>query len=878
MRLIRAAWYHLRALVRRTRADAELDLELRDHIERQTKANMGRGLSEAEARRQALLDFGGVERFREETRDTRAFQWIDTALQDARYALRGLRRAPSFAIVAVATLGLGIGATTAVFTVVDRVLLRPLPFRQSNQLYALSYLPADLPFVIAPGLLDLFYLSYHDRQRSFEHVAAYRRSEFTLSGNGEATRISGAFVAADFWPLLGISPARGRAFLAEEDRPGAPHVVVISDKLWRDRFSADDRIVGRVLALDGDSYVVIGVAPPGFSFPGSADLWAPLAIRLQANNSSFLTVLARLRDSVTSVQARAELDALGKAIPRDRRDPGRPKTASVVPLKRLITGEAERSLYLFAGAVALVLLIAGVNVANLLLMRASARRHEIALRVSLGASRGRLVRQLLTESVLVAGLGGIAGTALAFLGVRALLATAPAGSIPRIDEVHVDARVLAFGILASLACGVVFGLVPALDGARTDQRAALSQNLRTLSSPHGGLRSRFVMGEIALAFVLLTAAGLMIRSFARMRGVDTGYDASGVVTMSVELPATGYPDATRIRQFHTAVIDRLAALSGVRSVGAVSFRPMGAIGIMGDFAVEDGAPLPQGYTVAKPTASPGYFRAMGIRLVRGRDFSTHDDASAPGVVVVSESVARLVWPNQDAIGKRISMKDHPGPGDWLTVIGVVRDIVQDRELKAQPTIYLPYLQTDPVFFIRRMTYVVRTTPGASNVVSAMRAALRDVDAAIPAQALQTMDASMLDLIAEPLFQMRLLTTFSMLALLLAVIGTYGVLAYDVAERTREIGIRIALGAGARDVRRMIVGRTLWFAVVGIALGSASALLGTRLLARFLFSVTPTDPPTFAGTAVVLMVAALAAGGVPALRATRVDPILALRQE
>jgi len=878
MRLIRAAWYHLRALVRRTRADAELDLELREHIERQTKANIARGLSAADARREALVAFGGVERFREETRDTRALEWIDTALQDVRYALRGLRRAPSFAVVAVATLGLGIGATTAVFTVVDRVLLRPLPFRQSNQLYALSYLPADLPFVVAPGLLDRFYLSYHDRQRSFEHVAAYRRTEFTLSGNGEAARISGAFVAADFWPVLGITPTRGRPFLAEEDRPGAPHVVVMSDKLWRDRFAADEHIVGRGLTLDGDSYVVIGVAPPGFSFPTSADLWAPLAIKLQANNSIFLTVLARLRDSVTSVQARAELDALGKAMPREPRDPGRPKTASVVPLKQLVTGDAERSLFLFAGAVALVLVIAGVNVANLLLMRATARRHEIGLRVSLGATRSRVVRQLLTESILIAGLGGIVGTALAFVGVRALLATAPAGSIPRVDEVHVDVRVLAFGILGSLACGVIFGLVPALDGARTDQRAVLSNSRRTLSSPHGGLRSRFVMGEIALAFVLLTAAGLMIRSFARMRGIDTGYDASGVVTMAVELPPTGYPDAPRIRQFHTAVLERLATVPGVLSVGAVSFRPMGGIGIMGDFAVEHGAALPQGYTVAKPTASPGYFRAMGIRLVRGRDFSPHDDASAPGVCVISESVARLVWPNQDAIGRRISMKDHPGPGDWLTVVGVVRDIVQDRELKSQPTVYLPYLQTDPLFFIRRMTYVVRTTPRASNVAPAMRAALRDVDATIPAQTLQTMDASMLDLIAEPLFQTRLLTTFSLLALLLAAIGTYGVLAYDVAERTREIGIRIALGAGARDVRRLIVGRTLWFAVVGIALGSAGALLGTRLLARFLFSVTPTDPPTFAGTAVVLMVAALAAGAVPTLRATRVDPILALRQE
>ena len=388
------------------------------------------------------------------------------------------------------------------------------------------------------------------------------------------------------------------------------------------------------------------------------------------------------------------------------------------------------------------------------------------------------------------------------------------------------------------------------------------------------------MGEIALAFVLLTSAGLMIRSFARMRAVDTGYDASGVVTMSVDLPVRSYPDATRIRQFHAAVLERLAKLPGTRAAGAVSYRPMGAMGIMGDFAVDKGASLPQGFTVAKPTVGPGYFGAMGIRLVRGRDLTARDDNTAPGVVIVSESVARLVWPNQDAVGKRISMADHPGPDDWLTVIGVAHDVVQNRALKPQPTVYLPYLQTDPVFFINHMTYVVRTASagGATSVAPAMRAALRDVDATIPVQALQTMDASMLDVVAEPLFQTRLLATFSLLALLLAAIGTYGVLAYDVAERTREIGIRIALGAGTRDVRRLVIGRTLVFATVGIVFGAIGALASTRLLTRFLFAVTPTDPATFAGTAIVLVGAALGAGLVPAFRATRVDPILALRQE
>jgi putative ABC transport system permease protein len=388
----------------------------------------------------------------------------------------------------------------------------------------------------------------------------------------------------------------------------------------------------------------------------------------------------------------------------------------------------------------------------------------------------------------------------------------------------------------------------------------------------------FVTAQIALALVLLTAAGLMIKSFRRMRSVDTGYDAAGVVTMTVDLPHVSYPDAARVRQFHARLLEQLGRIPGVSAVGAASFRPMSGVGIMGNFTVDGPTPLPTGYNVDKPTVSPGYFAAMGIRLLRGDDFSARDGPGAPGVVIVSESVARKVWQGDEAVGKRISMADRPGPGDWLTVIGVANDVVQDGSLRRHSTIYLPYLQTDALFFIDHMTYVVRTRAPAGTIAPAMRTALRDIDPAVPAQALQTMEESMLEVVAEPLFQTRLLTAFSLFALLLAAVGTYGVLAYDVTERTREIGIRMALGAESVRVLRMVAGRTLVLAAVGVAIGAVGALVTTRVLSRFLFEVSATDPATFGATAGLLAAVALVAGLVPARRAARVDPLVALRSE
>ncbi|HET7249940.1 MAG TPA: ABC transporter permease [Gemmatimonadales bacterium] len=855
--------------------DDEIQEEIAAHLRLAIADRMARGESREAAERAARAEFGNVTHVAEVTRAVRRGLWLERLGQDLRYGWRALRRTPSFTAVAVATLALAIGANSAVFTVVNGVLLRPLPFRDPGALYAVSYLPTNLPFELPPGLDDRLYLEYRRHDLRFERVTGYQRQELTLSGVGDATRLPGARASASFFDVLGVQPALGRGFTPDEDVAGNDRVVVLSDRLWRARFNADRSVLGRTIMLDGIPRTVVGIMPRGFAFPASAQLWTPLALRVDAGNSFIFPVVGRLRVGATPEQARSELDAIARAARPDPSVDRAGMVAQIIPLKDTVTGKVRTSLLVLGGAVLFVLLIACANVANLLLIRAATRRHEMAVRVALGASRARIARQLLTESVLIALIGGALGILVAFVGVRALLAMAPLGRIPRIDEVHLNGWVLAFTLAGSLITGMLFGLVPAQSGARREPQEALGQGTRLVGGAHQRLRAAFVTGEIALALILLTGAGLMIKSFLLMRSVDTGYDASGVVTMAVDLPPVAYPDPARVQAFHTALLERLARIPGIGAVGAVSFRPMSDVGIMGDFEVEGATPLPHGYTVDKPTVSPGYFGALGIRLLAGRDFTAADRAGAPGVVVLSETVARRLWPNEPAVGKRISMQQHPGPNDWLTVIGVVNDVVQDAQLSRHSTVYLPYLQTTAPFFINHMTFAVRPEPGAGNIAAAMRAALRDVDPAVPAQALQTMDQSMMDTIAEPVFQMRLLATFALLALLLAALGTYGVLAYDVAERTREIGLRMALGATPGNVLRLVLGRTAALALAGTAIGVAGSLALTSVLTKSLFDVKPTDPATLAAVTALLLVAALVAGYLPAQRATRIHALTAL---
>jgi putative ABC transport system permease protein len=857
--------------------DKDLDEELASHLRMAIADRMARGESRESAEAAARREFGNVTHIKEVTREQHGRMWLERLVQDVRYGARALRRTPAFTITAVLTLALAIGANSAVFTMVNSVLLRPLPFRDSDRLFVVSYLPTDLPFALPPGLSDYQWLSYRERQRSFEQATAYARSDVTLSGAGDAARLVGARVDAKFFTVLGVAPRLGRAFSEAEVARGE-RVVVLSDRLWRERFGADPGVIGTSVSLDDVPHVVVGIMPPGFTFPATSSMWAPLAIRLDAHNSFILSVLGRLRPGVERSQAATELAAIMTAIPKDRRDWNRPVAASITPLQETITGKVATSLLTMLGAVAFVLLIACANIANLLLIRAASRRREMALRMALGAGRGRIARQLLTESVLIGLTGGALGILLAVLGVRTLLASAPQGRIPRLDEVHLDWRVVAVTIAVSVLTGIAFGVRPAIQGARRPPQEAMAQSTRLAGGSHGRVRGVLAATEIALALVLLTGAGLMIKSFMSIRAADKGYDASRVMTMGVDLPNVKYPDAPRQKAFHAELLGALARIPGAHSVAVASNRPMAGVSMMGDFAVEGPSPFPKGYSVDKTLVSPGYFATMGLRLVRGRDINAADDARAPGVVVVSETVARKLWPGQEPLGRRVSMDtDLPTPDSWLTVVGVVSDVVQDRSMTKRSAMYFPYQQSAWTWALSSMTYVVRTDAGA-NVAPAMRAALRAVDPAVPALQLMSMDDALMEVVAEPVFQTRLLSAFAAIALLLAAIGTYGVLAYDVTERSREIALRMALGATPGDVIRMVMWRTGALALGGTAVGVLGSLGTTRVLTTALYEVRPTDPATIVAVVATIIAVALLAGFAPAQRASRIHVLAALARD
>ena len=855
---------------RRDLDETALDEELTAHLRMAVADRMARGQSRAEAEAAARRELGNLAHIKEVTREQQRGGlgiWFERIEQDVRYGARALRRTPAFTTVAVLTLALAIGANSAVFTVVHRVLLRPLPLPDPERLFLASYLPERLPYEMAPTVADRNWLTYRTAQRSFEHVTAYNRAAFTLSGVGDATRIIGASVDGGFFSVVRVAPVIGRSFTAEEVRAG--NVVVLGEQLWRERFASDPRVLGRSVLLDGNPHMVIGVMPAGFSFPARAALWKPLDVRVDGRNWFLLNVLGRLRAGVTPEQARAELASIMRALPPGPGDGDR-MVADILPLKDVVTGKAVLSLAVFSGAVAFVLLIACVNVANLLLIRAATRRREMAVRVALGASRGRIARQLLTESMLVGVAGGLLGILIAQVGVGALVAVAPPDRIPRLEEVHLDIVVLAFTITVSLITALCFGIFPALQGSRRAPAEAMAHSTRIVGGTQARLRAVLVAGEMAFALVLLAGAGLMIKSFLRLRGADKGYDGRGVMTMVVDLPVVRYPDAQRQRTFHTRLLAELSRISGVRGVAAITFRPMGDVGMMGDFAVEGATPFPKGYSVDKMLVSQGYFATMGIRLLDGRDFATRDDAGSPGVVIVSESVARTVWPGEDAIGKRVSMEtEHPTPSSWLTVVGVVDDVVQDRSMGKRSAMYFPYVQSNWSFILGHMTYVVREDATAS-VAPALRTAVRAVDANVPAQYIMSMDDALMDVVAEPVFQTRVLSVFAAIAILLAAIGTYGVLAYDVTERSREIALRMALGAQPADVIRMVMRRTGALALSGTAVGLAGSFALTGVLKASLYDVKPTDPPTTILVVVAILSIAFMAGYAPARRASRMQ--------
>jgi putative ABC transport system permease protein len=794
---------------------------------------------------------------------------------DVRYALRMMQRNPGTAAVAVLALGLGIGANTAVFTILNGVLLRPLAFPQADSLVLFSYTPPPGPFGEILGMVEGQYLELrgHDRA-SFEKPVMFGRGDVNVTGVGDGVRLPAASVTPDFFSVIQVRPALGRDFRADEAQ--AP-LVLLSDELWRGRFHGDSKVVGKTLKVDGVLHTVVGVMPAQFHFPAEAQLWTPLHVHVDPHLAFFRPAVARLKPGHTLDQARAEFRAFTDALPGNQRVPGgRAPIAQVLPLKDLLVKDVRQSLVIFAGAVAFVLLIACVNVANLLLMRAESRRQEIAVRMALGAGRRRLARQLLTESLVVSLIGGAAGILIALWGVPALLALAPAGRIPRAPEISIDRMVLLFTLGVSIATGLLFGSAPALQAARRPLRDSLNLSARLTGG--GWLRNALAAGEIALALVLLTGAGLMLKSLWRLHAVDPGFQPGNVVTMTVNLPEAVYRRPVDMQSFHSRVLEQVSAIRGVSVAAAISSLPLDRYLFRGDVKLE-GANFPPGYLLDKLVVSPGYFRALGIRVVRGRDFSERDTPIAPRVALITESAAREFWPGEDPIGKRISETDRPKSGDWYTIAGVVAEVRQQSLTKeAEPAIYFSYLQTPINGWLRHMTYVVRSRTPAAQIVPVMRAAVRGVDADQPVERSISMEDLIAATGAERTFQARLLAAFAGIALALAAIGVYGVLAYAVALRTREIGIRMALGAKEGHVVSMVLRRTATIAATGVAIGVPGALLATRVLEKMLFGVKPNDPATVTAVACILVAAALFAGWIPARRAAKVDPLVALRWE
>ena len=851
----------------RWRREQDLDEEIQTHIRMAIAERVAHGESRAEAEQAVRREFGDVIRVKEVTRTMWGGVWLDRLLQDLRFGVRSLARDRGFAFVAILTIALGVGVTTAMFTVVNGVLFRPLPFFEPDRLVAVGL---DSPGQSgAPSVLDRHFPEVRRQSSSFARVATYLVfPPVTLTGAGEAARMTAAFVAADFLGVLGVAPAMGRSFVTGDDQPGAGPVVVLGNDLWRTRYGADPDILGKIATLEGIPRTIVGVMPPGFDFPDRADLWLPMGANpLFAEGLSYaLPTLARLGEGITPDQAASELTALVAASDWRSGRSDNLLTARVVPLKDVVVGESRYPLLIFTGAVALVLLISCTNVANLLLMRAGVREREIGLRRVLGAGSPRLVRQLLTESVMVASIGGALGIGVAALGVRALLALAPPGTIPRGQELGIDPTVLAFTLVVSVVTGIGFGLAPAFKATRRELRDSIAEGARTHSPRRGLARRALVAAEVGLAVVLLAGAGLLLRSFQQIRAIDLGFDPENTLTFDIDLPGYAYANLEPAAALHVRVTEGLGRIPAVEAVGAVNFGPFGPLNTTTNVHVEGSE---ESFSAGWMVASPGYFAAMGIPVLSGRAFTDQDDASTRDVVVISRSMAEQLWPNGDPVGERLSR----GRGEWVTVVGVAEDVVlSDVTANRGPLMYVPLPQIDNARYLNHMSYVVRTTASTRVVAPAMRTVLRDADPNLPAGTILSMDDVVVASVGDRLFQTRVLGVFAVLAMLLAAVGIYGVTAYSVAERTQEVGIRMALGARADQVARMTLGQVLRLVIPGLLVGVAAAMAATRFIAASLYEVSPGDPATFVGVTLLLGGVAVIAALVPIRRATRINPV------
>jgi putative ABC transport system permease protein len=862
---------------RRSR-EAELDSELRTHLEMAAEENVRRGMSAEEARYAARREFGGVEQMKETYRERRGLPVIETFLQDLRFAARMLRKNPGFTAIAILTLALGIGANTAIFSVIDAVLIRALPFPAADRLiWANARFPlGDSAMVSPPDFAD-----YRAQTRSFDQFAAmgFLDSSANLIGGDKPEQVLTNFASWNFFDALGIRPVLGRSFVPDDEQAALPQVAILGHGIWVRRFGSDPAIIGRKISLDGRPVTVVGVLPTDLPLLSEAEVWSPapmLNSGMTNRGFHFMVVVGRLKPGVGIEQARADLDATARQLGSTYPATDKEWSLRVRTLREAKIGSVKPALLMLLCSVGLLLLVACSNVANLLLARATARRREIAVRGALGAGRWRLVRQMLTESMLLALGGGAMGILAAVWGVHGLRILAPA-DLPRLDQVAVNGPVLAFTAALSVLTGIAFGLAPALQLSRVN----IEETLREAGRSTGRIArhragNALVIGEVAMSLCLLVCGGLLLRSFWRLAHTDPGFRADRVITAKLNLPDAAYNDVPRRVAFFRQLEDRVTALPGVSAAGAISELPLN--GEYGDsfFTVVGRSypPPPNQFDDADlRKVTPGYLAAMRIPLLSGRWFDDRDSTTAPGVIVVNDAFARRYFPGQDPIGKHLQ-----GVGGNIQIREIVGVIGTTRHNflgeNPRPEMYLPFAQSG----MNRMSLIVRAAGDPSRLAPALQDTVSSIDKDLPLSTVRSMDDIVSASIAEPRFSAQLLGLFAALALVLAGVGLYGLIAYTVTQQTREIGIRMALGAASRDILRMVLTRGLRLTLVGVAIGLAAALGLARLLQGLLFAVNATDPLTFVGVGALLIIVALIACWLPARRAIRVAPMVALRHE
>lgn len=897
MNSFKTIWSRLRSLGQAKAVKQDIDEELRSHLELRTAENIAKGMSPEAAARDARKRFGNLQSVREECRDTRGASFGETALRDIRFGLRMLRKNPGFTAVAVLTLALGIGANTAIFSVVNVVLLRPLPYFEPRQLVQLR---SDWSGKPSTEIGSATFVEVKAQSQSLARIAAYAGGDMTLTGSGSADQVVAGAVTADFFPLLGVQPALGRNFTREEDTANGPKAAILGHGLWQSRFGSDAGVLGRTITLNEQSYTVVGILPARFQYPEGFQLWTPLAFDetggtfvKHGEGMMLLKAIARLKPGVTLQQAQAELQTIAQRIqpggptatPRGEGGEGGGRGDSVLTLVGLheqVVGDVKGALLVLLGAVTLVLLIACANVANLLLARAAARQREMAVRAALGAGRWRIARELLTESVLLSLAGGGLGLLVAFWGVRAL-GQWSSPSLPAMQGMGIDAWVLAFTLGVSVITGLAFGLAPAVQAWHTDVNATLKGEGGGDTGGHRNrLRHLLVVSEVALALVLLVGAGLLIKSFSRLTEVNPGFRTEDVLTFQVTL-TEGKSSAKKIN-FIEQIVERLKVLPGVQAAAATDSLPLTQFERITPVDVEGRPPidlskLKQGEVrvtpVSRPTVTPDYFSAMGIPVKSGRAFTSQDARPAAGAVIVSETFEKHFFPGESAVGKRIRLLGSSAEAPWPTVVGVVSDVRQSGLAgDVTPEVYSPELEDVG----GALSFVIRTTGKPASLISAVRGVVAEVAPNQPLHNVMTMEQRLANTTTSRRLNTALLGSFAAVALLLAVVGIHGVMSYAVTQRRREIGVRMALGAQSSGVLGLVVGGGLRLTLAGVAIGLIGAFALTRYLSSLLYSVKATDPLTFLSAAVALTGVALLACWLPARRAAKVDPMVALRHE